>query len=51
MCFSKLDHDLLQKFGGVEQNSFINMIDPYPEEGEENDEPIIINHSSYYEFD
>ena len=49
MCYSKLDHNLLNKFGGVENNSFIKQIDPYPEEGEENDEPVIINHSSYYD--
>ncbi len=50
MCFSKLDHNLLKKFGGVEKNSFLNIVDPYPEESEENEEPVVINHSSYYEI-
>lgn len=53
MCYSKLrtvDHEFLHRFGGVTKNSFVNQIDPYPEEREKTNEPVIIDHSSYYEL-
>ena len=51
VCFSKLDRKFLSNVGGVEKNSLLNQIDPYPEEYEENEEPVIIDHSSYHELD
>ncbi len=52
MCYSKFDREFLCNLGGVEHNSFLAKIDPYPEEYEENEEPtIIIDHSSYYDIE
>ena len=51
MCYSKFDREFLCNLGGVEKNSLLAKIDPYPEEYEENDEPIIIDHSSYYDIE
>ena len=51
MCYSKLDRNFLDKLGGVEQNSLLHKIDPYPEEYEENEEPVIIEHSSYHDLE
>ena len=41
MCYSKFDREFLCNLGGVETNSLLHKIDPYPEEYEENEEPII----------
>ncbi len=51
MCYSKLDREFLGNLGGIEKNSLLNKINPYPEENEEYEEPVIINHSSYYEHE
>ncbi len=51
MCYSKFDREFLCNLGGVETNSLLHKIDPYPEEYEENEEPIIIDHSSYYDIE
>lgn len=53
---SNLDQDMLQQLGGVENNSFIRIInagtdrDPNKTSQEES-EPTIITHSSYFELD
>ncbi len=51
MTHSKLDSNFLQQLGGVQKNSFTNIIDPNPEDNEYTNEPVIISHSSYYDYD
>lgn len=51
MCYSKFDRQFLQPIGGVDKYSLLKKIDPYPEQYEEYEEPVIINHSSYYDMD
>ena len=51
MCYSKLDRQILNNVGGVDKNSLLKQIDPYPEEYEENEEPVIIDHSSYHDLE
>ncbi len=50
MCYSEFDREFLCNLGGVEKNSLLNRIDPYPIY-EDNEEPIIIDHSSYYDIE
>ena len=51
MCYSKFDKAFLSNLGGIEKNSLLKKINPYPEENEENEEPVIIDHSSYYDHE
>lgn len=46
---TELDRQFLQQFGGVDNNSFVNKVDPNPEDNEDN-EPVIIKHSSYQDY-
>ncbi len=48
-----LDRDFLQHVGGMEGNSFINILQKDSETGEDENynQPEIISHSPYYEFD
>jgi hypothetical protein len=46
---SELDRNFLQQLGGVENNSFVKIIDPYPDDDGNINETITINHSSYYD--
>ncbi len=48
-----LDRDFLQHVGGMEGNSFINILqtDSKTGEDENHNQPEIISHSPYYEFD
>ena len=48
---SDLDRNFLQQLGGVENNSFLNIIDPNPDNNANVNETITINYSSYYDFD
>lgn len=50
MNLTDFDRKLLQQLGGVDKNSFVHISDPYPDETEKNEEPLIINHSSYYDY-
>ena len=51
ILFTDTDKDFLQQFGGVEKNSFINIIESDPDENEDTDQPQIIRHSSYYDYE
>ena len=43
------DDDILMHFGGLEQNSLINILNTIHEDQDTNDEaPVLIRHSSYY---
>jgi len=44
-----LDNEFLKHFGGVENNSLVNILQT--EEDENNFQPEIISHSPYYDFD
>ncbi len=48
----ELDRDFLQHVGGMEGNSFINILqtDIDTDEDENHNQPQIISHSPYYEF-
>ncbi len=48
-----LDKDFLQHVGGMEGNSLINILQTDTETGEDknHNQPEIISHSSYYEFE
>ncbi len=48
---SDLNRNFLQQLGGVENNSFINIIDPNPDNDANVNETATINLSSYYDYD
>ena len=50
MAGSNTDKHFLQQLGGIENNSLVNIINPNLDENE-NNEPILISHSSYYDHD
>ncbi len=43
--FTDLDHDFLEHIGGVQYNSFINVLDSDIDENDDLIQPQIINHS------
>ncbi len=49
--FTDLDHDFLEHIGGVQNNSFINVLDSDINENADLIQPQIINHSPYYDFE
>ena len=51
MVYSEIDKCFLQQLGGVENNSFVNIINSDLVENEDNNEPTLISHSSYYDYD
>ncbi len=46
-----LDHDFLEHIGGVQNNSFIKVLDSDIDENDDLIQPHIINHSPYYDFE
>ncbi len=48
---SDLNRNFLQQLGGVENNSFVNIIDPNPDNDANVNETATINLSSYYDYD
>ncbi len=46
-----LDKDFLQHVGGVENNSFINILHADTDDDDNGDQPQIISHSLYYDTD
>ena len=46
-----LDDNFLKQFRGIVNNSLINVLDSDPGDNDEFDEPKIIQHSSYYNFE
>ncbi len=49
LLITKLDNTFLQNIGGVNGNSFVNMLNPEIDEECEENFPQIIYHSSYYD--
>ncbi len=45
-----LDEAFLKYQGGVENNSLINIIEPSTDTNDESEQPLIISHSPYYDF-
>ncbi len=48
--FTDLDDNVLQQLGGMENNSFINILESDPVENDEIGQPHIIKHSSYHQL-
>ncbi len=48
---SYLNRNFLRQLGGVENNSFVNIIDPNPDNDANVNETATINLSSYYDYD
>lgn len=46
-----LDKDFLQHVGGIEKNSFINVLHANTDNDDDDDEIQIISHSPYYDMD
>ncbi len=48
--FDDLDHDFLKNIGGVQNNSFITVLNSDIDEKDDFIQQQIINHSPYYDF-
>ncbi len=51
IVFTKIDKDFLKQFGGNEKNSFLNILHSDYYENEDIDQPQIIRHSAYYDYE
>ncbi len=51
VVYSEIDECFLQHFGGAKKHSFVNIIYSDVLENEDNNEPSLISHSSYYDYD
>ncbi len=51
MADSSLDRDILQYQGGLVTNSLINILEPDADSNNDTNEPTLIPHSPYYDFD